>query len=53
MSQSIDWGSLKDGARDALKMLIVNWDEMPTDTTKPTTNQIPPTTTTPDQTGPR
>jgi hypothetical protein len=49
MSQPIDWGSLKDGARDAIRMLIVNWDDMPANPTDPRTSQIPPPTTTPDQ----
>jgi len=48
MTQPIDWGSLKDGARDAIRMLIVNWDDMPLNPTNPQ-NPIPPTTTTPDQ----
>jgi uncharacterized protein YqgV (UPF0045/DUF77 family) len=49
MSQPIDWGSLKDGARDAIRMLIVNWDDMPANPTNPANPQIPPPTTTPDQ----
>ena len=50
MSQPIDWGSLKDGARDAIRMLIVNWDDMPPTGPNTMPSQIPNTTTTPDNT---